>query len=48
MAKKYIIGIDQSTVHWHVKCLCDAGALRVEYDGRDVRIYPQTAITEVS
>ena len=42
------IGIDKSTVHWHVKCLCDAGALRVEYDGRDVRIYPQTAITEVS
>ncbi|MBQ3718616.1 MAG: winged helix-turn-helix transcriptional regulator [Methanomicrobium sp.] len=42
------IGIDKSTVHWHVKCLCDVGAVRVEHDGRDVRIYPQTAITEVS
>lgn len=39
------IGIDKSTVHWHVKCLCDAGALRVEYDGRDVRIYPQSAVS---
>jgi len=39
------IGIDKSTVHWHIKCLCDVGAVRVEHDGRDVRIYPLSVVS---
>ncbi|MBR6011046.1 MAG: winged helix-turn-helix transcriptional regulator [Methanomicrobium sp.] len=39
------IGIDKSTVHWHIKCLSDVGAVRVEHDGRDVRIYPIPSVS---